>query len=622
MVKLNVFLEKYGEKEILTAACGQKGEAISYAYVTEKNDWIDGKLLIEKDKDFSDIYILSANLRCKPYPYDYMRMFQKATAFSVEFPIAVKKGTAIRKYNPFWTEPVFIDSQKDADIAQNCLQHILFQKDETEYIYCLPVCGSYGLTDMEYVSESRSLKFVFHPSDCADTVEDVPMAVIASSKDPYKAIENAYQTAWNRGLIQTPPRKQKSYPEKLEGLGWCTWNAFYHDVTAEKIIEKLKEFREKKIPIEWILIDDGWSLTQDFKLVSLLEDKEKFPEGLNGVIKEIKEVYGIKYVGVWHTLTGYWFGMDETFDVSCIGESYKLCAAFTNVLLPAADCEGAFAYFDTWHSYLRKQGVDFVKVDAQGNALEFLQHQPGAYKQVMALHSGLERSIKKNFENCMINCMGLGSLDMFSRQYSSVVRNSDDFFPDKENGFLSHVMQNTYNGVFHAPLYYCDFDMWWSKHFSAKQSSILRAVSGGPIYVSDKIGESEPEYILPLVDEEGKMIRCDDTARPTRDCLLSDPSHGVLKLYNHIGNHYVVAAFNLTDEEQTVSLGLEELDGFVGADGAEYTAYLHYGQAVMEMENNRLTFALKARDAEILNIFEKGALPAMGRLREQYIAIS
>ncbi len=31
----------------------------------------------------------------------------------------------------------------------------------------------------------------------------------------------------------------------MQGLGWCTWDACYFDVTHSKIIEKMEEFKIK-----------------------------------------------------------------------------------------------------------------------------------------------------------------------------------------------------------------------------------------------------------------------------------------------------------------------------------------------------------------------------------------
>jgi hypothetical protein len=51
--------------------------------------------------------------------------------------------------------------------------------------------------------------------------------------------------------------------------------------------------------------------------------------------------------------------------------------------------------------------------------------------------------------------------------------------------------------------------MWWSEHpESAIQSGVLRAISGSPIYVSDKIGRSNGEILKPLALSDGKILRC------------------------------------------------------------------------------------------------------------------
>lgn len=370
------------------------------------------------------------------------------------------------------------------------------------------------------------------------------LMIVSRAEDPYKAVENSFVVAAKNKLIQTPLKKEKAYPDALKGLGWCTWNAFYHDVTADGIRRKLEEFRKKQVPVKWIMIDDGWSEVKDFKLLSLHEDRSKFPEGLKTFIQEIKEEYGVEYVGIWHAFTGYWFGVDEE------GELYRenkdlFLKNPAGLILPVPDEEKAFQFFDKWHSWLREQGVDFLKVDAQGNALEFYKHLPQSCGMVQALHNALERSVLKNFGGNMINCMGMTSLDVYSRESSAVMRNSDDYFPDKEHGFTDHIMQNAYNAVFNGQLFYCDYDMWWTRHSSAKQSCALRAISGGPIYVSDKIGETDPQYLLPLIDKDGYIKRCDHAAKPTLECLFTDPRGKDLTLFNTLDGRYVTVTFDM-----------------------------------------------------------------------------
>jgi hypothetical protein len=263
------------------------------------------------------------------------------------------------------------------------------------------------------------------------------------------------------------------------------------------------------------------------------------------------------------------------------------------IVLPTGDENNGF--FLKWHKYLKEQGVDFLKVDVQASALEFYKNTPHTLQKTVDLHSALERSVKKYFGGAMINCMGLSNIQAYSREFSSVLRNSDDFFPNRDNGFEGHIIQNAYNAVFNDNLYYCDFDMWWTRHFSAKQSSALRAISGGPVYVSDKVDETEAEYIIPMLDENDNIIRCPHAARPTADCLLNNPQGDVIKVYNKVGENIVIGVFNLSKERRKAFVNL--LD--VYADG-EYIGYSYFGRKYMR----EIEVELEGDDVEIVNLYK------------------
>ena len=49
----------------------------------------------------------------------------------------------------------------------------------------------------------------------------------------------------------------------------------------------------------------------------------------------------------------------------------------------------------------------------------------------------------------------------------------------------------------------------------ALKNSVLRAISGGPIYVSDKLGESQADMLRPLTLSDGRILRTDRPAVPT-----------------------------------------------------------------------------------------------------------
>ena len=177
-----------------------------------------------------------------------------------------------------------------------------------------------------------------------------------------------------------------------------------------------------------------------------------------------------------------------------------------------------------------------------------------------------------------------------------MVRNSDDFFPNKENGFESHITQNAYNAIFNDNLFYCDYDMWWTKHFSAKQSSVLRAISGGPVYISDEIGNTDREYLMPIIDGDGNVLRCDNAAKPTADCIFKNPHDGVLKIFNTVGDDIVIAIFNLSDKKQSVSINLSD----VYATG-EYNVHQYFANVCGKFSDG-MTLQVEPNDVEIINL--------------------
>lgn len=60
--------------------------------------------------------------------------------------------------------------------------------------------------------------------------------------------------------------------------------------------------------------------------------------------------------------------------------------------------------------------------------------------------------------------------------------------PNKENGFVEHLLQNAYNSVYHDELYYCDWDMFWTKHEDAVKHSLLRRSAAAPSTSVTKLG--------------------------------------------------------------------------------------------------------------------------------------
>ena len=70
----------------------------------------------------------------------------------------------------------------------------------------------------------------------------------------------------------------------FRSLGWCSWDAFYREITEEKVRQKARELVEKKIPVRWMLMDDGWLSTKGELLCDFAPEPAKFPNGFGKMI--------------------------------------------------------------------------------------------------------------------------------------------------------------------------------------------------------------------------------------------------------------------------------------------------------------------------------------------------
>lgn len=192
---------------------------------------------------------------------------------------------------------------------------------------------------------------------------------------------------------------------------------------------------------------------------------------------------------------------------------------------------------------------------------------------------------------------------------SNVARSSDDFFPNREGSAREHALQNIYNSLWLGELAWPDWDMWWTNHPQARYHQALRAISGGPVYVSDPLGKTDPELLWPLIFSDGRVLRCDEPARPTRDTLFSQPT--ALKAFNRVGNSGILGMFWAGDGESSVqtTASVADVEGLgvpAGqANGAEagtplFALHEYYtGQRLLVSPEEKLEVVLKPWEARV-----------------------
>ncbi|KAJ4792602.1 Raffinose synthase family protein [Rhynchospora pubera] len=399
----------------------------------------------------------------------------------------------------------------------------------------------------------------------------------AKKSDPFEAISGAV-AAVKSHLKTFRTRAEKKLPGIVDYFGWCTWDAFYFDVTQEGVEAGLRSLSDGGAPPRFVIIDDGWQSTEPdqqaesnpIQRLTGIKENNKFQVkgdqqvGIENIVKKAKEKYGLKYVYVWHAITGYWggvrpgvvemesYGSQMQYPKISPGISKNDTAMETDMLtlqgLGLVNPKSVYKFYNELHAYLAKSGVDGVKVDVQC-VLETLGAGLGGRVQLTRqYHQALDASVAKNFpDNGIIACMSHNTDALYCSKQTAVVRASDDFYPRDPVSHTIHIASVAYNSVFLGEFMLPDWDMFHSLHPAAEYHGSARAISGGPIYVSDAPGKHNFEFLKKIVLPDGSILRARLPGRPTKDCLFNDPARdgvSLLKIWNINKYTGVIGVYN------------------------------------------------------------------------------
>lgn len=427
----------------------------------------------------------------------------------------------------------------------------------------------------------------FAGDNAVETNQGLYLVYMHAGTNPFEVINQAVK-AVEKHMQTFLHREKKKLPSFLDWFGWCTWDAFYTDVTAEGVEEGLKSLSEGGIPPRFLIIDDGWQQiekkerdancvvqegAQFASRLTGIKENSKFQKnnqnneqvsGLKHVVEGAKQRQNVKYVYVWHALAGYWGGVKlaaagmEHYDTALAYpiQSPGVLGNQPDIVMDSLGIHGlglvhpkkVFNFYNELHAYLASCGVDGVKVDVQ-NIIETLgAGHGGRVSLTRSYHQALEASVARNFpDNGCIACMCHNTDGIYSAKQTAVVRASDDFYPRDPASHTIHISSVAYNTLFLGEFMQPDWDMFHSLHPAAEYHGAARAIGGCAIYVSDKPGNHNFELLKKLVLPDGSILRAQLPGRPSRDCLFTDPARdgtSLLKIWNVNKFSGVVGAFN------------------------------------------------------------------------------
>ncbi|KAL8133434.1 hypothetical protein AgCh_008773 [Apium graveolens] len=410
---------------------------------------------------------------------------------------------------------------------------------------------------------------------------------VHAGTNPFEVINQGVKTV-EKHLQTFCHREKKKLPAFLDWFGWCTWDAFYTNVTAEGVEDGLKSFSEGGISPRFLIIDDGWQqigtddkgrdcvVQEGAQFASRLtgikenvkfqnkENTDNQPPGLQILVNDAKKRHSVKFVYMWHAITGYWGGVKpdgaglEHYDSALAYpvQSPGVLGNQPDIVMDSLSVQGLglvhpkkiFNFFSELHSYLASGGVDGVKVDVQTIIETLGAGFGGRVSLTRSYIQALEASIAENFpDNGCISCMSHNTDGLYSARKLAVVRASDDFYPRDPASHTIHISSVAYNSLFLGEFMQPDWDMFHSLHPAADYHAAARSVGGCPIYVSDKPGNHNFDILRKLVLPDGSVLRAQLPGRPTRDCLFNDPARdgkSLLKIWNVNKCSGVVGVFN------------------------------------------------------------------------------
>ncbi|KAG6743850.1 hypothetical protein POTOM_052553 [Populus tomentosa] len=438
-------------------------------------------------------------------------------------------------------------------------------------------------------SDRNEMEICLDSGDSAvETKQGLNLVYMHAGTNPFEVINQAVM-AVEKYMQTFLHREKKKLPSFLDWFGWCTWDAFYTDVTAEGVEEGLESLSEGGTPPRFLIIDDGWQqienkAKEDANVVvqegaqfasrlTGIKENSKFQKnsekneqviGLKHVVDDAKQCHNVKYVYVWHALAGYWGGVKpaaagmEHYDTALAYpvQSPGVVGNQPDVVMDSLSVHGlglvhpkkVFNFYNELHAYLASCGVDGVKVDAQ-NIIETLgAGHGGRVSLTRSYHQALEASIARNFpDNGCIACMCHNTDGIYSAKQTAVVRASDDFYPRDPASHTIHISSVAYNTLFLGEFMQPDWDMFHSLHPAAEYHGAARAIGGCAIYVSDKPGNHNFDLLKKLVLPDGSVLRAQLPGRPTLDSLFADPARdgtSLLKIWNVNKCTGVVGVFN------------------------------------------------------------------------------
>ena len=201
---------------------------------------------------------------------------------------------------------------------------------------------------------------------------------------------------------------------------------------------------------------------------------------------------------------GYWGGIAPS---GKIAQRYKtVCAPVRRgAIIRRADMaivsgDEAGELYQEFYGFLSEAGISSVKTDVQFALMDELT-KASHRRHITPYLSAWSSAHLRHFAGRAIACMSQTPYVLFSQLLTTMgpdfpMRNSDDYFPHANDSHPWHIFCNAHNAVLTKYLNVVPgWDMFQTQHHWASFHAAARAISGGPVCITDEPGIHDVDIV-------------------------------------------------------------------------------------------------------------------------------
>jgi len=171
--------------------------------------------------------------------------------------VSCRRLLACSRITRYWMGPKVGTGAQDVPFDTQFL--LVEVERDGPYALLLPLVENGFRASLHYGDEGTiEVICLAESGDAAVTARGMQRALYVSvGDDPYELLRTGFeQVSHATGTFL--PLREKKLPPSVDEFGWCTWDAFYSDVSPDGVREGVRALTEAGVPPRTVILDDGW----------------------------------------------------------------------------------------------------------------------------------------------------------------------------------------------------------------------------------------------------------------------------------------------------------------------------------------------------------------------------